>query len=592
MMRTLILHCLSLSGICAPLAAAPFAASIQADAHVVFSIRDTSELFESWQEHPVADVFADESLQAFFKPLFADEDRAVPGFTEVMEAEFGLTWEQLVELMPGQVAMMLYNLPDLVLQGVERPDLAMIAEFSGSPKRLNELMRIQFERNARAQKEINPLVEHEMIEATFMGETLYFDETFDGQATYIEDGYALVDGIFILATPEERLRSMVEAVKLGPSAALADCSAYQRVREESGRGDVALYFNLESLLPPLNRALQDVATGGLALFGVSGQSLNAALALDALEAFGVGFDMVDEGILSYSSIVYREKAGLMRLLAHAGGELPDAAYVPEKVLSSSVTLFDPSAMLANLESILGTASPTVLPLIDIQLRTIQARTGVDFRAALLENFAQEVVTLSVLADDLRGASARLHPDQLFVLTIRDAEALSGALEALKDLIPGARAQIETIDFGGETIHRIKGLTDPSMPDAPASDFSFVITRRKLLINVGRVGLLQQVLSAMQTQKSGFWQLPETEALFEAIERPGAIARSYHDLGAVIAPLLHSMAQASGLAGEARALDASQMPEDLYLPWHVVSESNEAPDGLFTRSFILRKESAE
>ena len=241
---------------------------------------------------------------------------------------------------------------------------------------------------------------------------------------------------------------------------------------------------------------------------------------------------------------------------------------------------------------LGAASPSALPLLDIQLQNMKAQTGVDLRASLLQNFGAEMVTLSVLSEDLGGSAALMQPDQLFVLKVNDAEALSGAIEALKDIVPGARAQIETQEFEGETIHIIKGQPDPMMPDAPIVDFGYVITRTNLIISVGRIGLLQQALTAMQSQNSGFWQLAETEALFERIERPDPITRSYYDLGSIVVPLLHSMAQASQMAGEGMALDATKIPENLDLAWHVVTESSEAADGLYTRSIILKKEVAE
>ena len=135
------------------------------------------------------------------------------GFTEVLKDEFGLSYDELFELFPGQASVALYNLSEQVLNEEDSQEIVLLAEFSGDAERLNELMQVQFIRNAEAQQALNPLVEHEMVEEYFMGETLYFDETFDGETTYVEDGYALVDGIMILAAPESRLRETVEWIK-------------------------------------------------------------------------------------------------------------------------------------------------------------------------------------------------------------------------------------------------------------------------------------------------------------------------------------------------------------------------------------------
>lgn len=557
---------------------------------MVLTLRDISEIRESWQDHPIAEILADDSLLAFFEPIIKSTSAdGEPGFTDVMKNDFGLTWEDLFELLPGQFSLAIYNMPELILKQDDNPDIAILAEFSSSEERLNELMQVQFERNAKAQEKFNPLIEHEMIEETFMGETLYFDETFDGEKTYVEDGYALVDGVFILATPEDRMRTIVEAIKVGSDDSLASNSAYQRAREESGRGDFSIYLNFESLMPPLNQALQQKAVQSLAMFGVSAQGFNTALALEELQALSFEFDLVDNGLMFYNSVVYREKAGLMKLMAYADGELPKAPYVPEKIFSSAVTRFDPGAMLDSLEFILSTASPGAMPLLDIHLQNFKNQSGLDMRAAILDNFDPEMVTLSLLPGDSQSASSMIEPEQLFVFSIKDSQALSDAVEILKDMMPGARAQIRTLEYEGETIHTIPGAEDPSVPDAPVMDVSFVVTRGHFIFSIGRVGLVQQVLTAMQTQDSGFWQLPEIEALFERIERPDAVARSYYDFGAIILPLLSSMVDASRYAQTGLAFDPNKIPSDLQLDWHFITETSEAPDGFYTRSIMLRKE---
>src|SRR5690606_30895349 len=127
-------------------------------------------------------------------------------FTEVMQNEFGLTYDELFALFPGEAVFAIYNMVELLMGKTELPEGVLLGAYAGDEAKLHELMNIQFKRNAKAQAEKNPLVEHTMIQETFMGETLHFDETYDGEKTYIEDGYALVDGIFILGRPEARLR--------------------------------------------------------------------------------------------------------------------------------------------------------------------------------------------------------------------------------------------------------------------------------------------------------------------------------------------------------------------------------------------------
>lgn len=568
---------------------------ITSDADVMFSVRDISGLRDAWSEHPLAQDFSEASLTEIFGPLFgrpADADSGA-GFQERLE-EFGLDEEALFELFADQAAVVLYNLPELILQEADRPDLAILADFSGSPERLDELMQIQFERNAKAQREVNPAIEHEMVEERFMGETLHFDEVFDGERTYIEDGYALVDGIFILAGPEERLRTMVESVKLGGDRQIAENLAYQRAREESGPVDLMLYANLEATLPTLNEALLEKAMeGGMAMFGVSGKSLEAALSLQALKAFYIDCDIGEDSIQSFSGILYREKAGLLQLLAYEQGVLPPANFVPEGILSSTVARFDLSEMFGRLEALLGVASPSTPALINIQVQQVKTKTGVDLRSAFLENFGSEFVSFSIMPDDRSGDDVFAPAQQAYVIEIKDAAALSGALEAMKDMVPGVRGQIKTRDFQGETIHTFPGITNSSSPDATGYDFSYAVTRTHLVYSIGRAGLIQGVLTSMQSQDSGFWQMEETQMMVDRIAKPGVVSRAYTDFGQVVVALLETISGASALSGNAGAWeDPASMPSYRDLPWHMLTETYEARDGIFSEMLLVRQEGAQ
>lgn len=574
--------------------AAPLNSHLDASVDLHVSFRSLAETRTDWEAHSLAELVADPELQKFFAPLMEDADASEEErFTAVMENEFGLTWDEVFELLPGQITLSLFNMPELILQRDERPELVIMAEYAGDAEQLAALMQVQFERNAAAQKEINPKVEHVMIEESFMGETLHLDETFDGEQTYIEDGYALVDGIFILATPETRLRSAIEAIKAGPKSPLVDTIAYQRAREEGGRGDFSVYLNLASLLPPLNEALLEQAmAGGAAMFGLSGKSLDAALSLESMQALFFDVDLVEAGLSAYSGLLYREKAGLLSLLAYKAGPLPQAEYVPADIYSTSVSTIDLGAMLSQLETLLAGASPTLPPMIDMQLQNVRTQTGVDLRSAILENFGDSMVSLAALPDDQRGAAALVQPEQVIVVGVRDTAALSGAIEALTDLVPGARDQIEVQRFAGQTIHTIRGQPDPNMPDVQANNVSYVITRSHFIFNTGDASLLKEVLTRMESGATGFWQQASTELLFEPIARNRAVSRSYADLEKVVEPLFQMIVQTSQFGMGDKPFKASDIPTGLRVPFVGVSEMNEATDGFFIRSLMINREAAK
>ena len=585
--------CACVSGAAA--SAVPFQDIVGEDAEFFCTVRSLSETRAQWATHPIAALFEDEELLAFFDAIKGDdtlEDGGSAdepsGFTEVMEDVFGLSYDELFELFPGQASLAFYNLSEQALGQAERQEMVLMAEFSGDAARLDALMQIQFERNMAAHQAINPVVEHEMIEESFMGETLYFDETFDGVATYIEDGYAFVDGIVVLAVPESRLRAAVESIKEGASAPIADSAAYQRSREEGGRGDFGVYANLEHLMPTLDRALiEHSAVNKLAMFGVNAQSLDSALSLESLQALYVDFDLIDSGMLSHYGLIYCEKLGFLSLMSYANTALPEARYVAEGALSSSISTFDCSVMLANLERLLTSASPTLSPLIDMQLQIAKAKTGVDLRAALIDNIGSQTVSLSVLPEAHLDDSEIVEPQQLFVIEVKDAQALAQGIEAFKDLAPSLRAMIEEQMYEGQTIYTIRDSGEPDMEDA--GTVSYVILRSSLIVNVGELGLLHKVLTRMSEGDEGLWQSAETEELFERIERPNAVTRSFVNAELMVEPLFESLLQVAELSGLMEDMSKAKIPSGLDTAYRMISELNEAADGFFGRTLIIKSE---
>lgn len=594
-MNKLLLTCVCMCVSGAAVSALPFQEIIGEDAEFFCTVRSLSETRAQWATHPIAALFEDAELLAFFDAMKSDdtlEDGGSAdepaGFTEVMEDVFGLSYDELFELFPGQASLAFYNLSGQVLGQAESEEMVLMVEFSGDAARLDTLMKIQFERNMAAHQAINPLVEHELIEESFMGETLYFDETFNGVVTYIEDGYALVDGIVVLAAPESRLRAAVESIKEGASAPIADSAVYQRSREQGGRGDFGVYSNLEKLMPTLNRALiAHPAVNNLAIFGVTAQSLDSALSLESLQALYVDFDLIDSGLLSHYGLIYREKLGFLSLMSYANTALPEAHYVAEGALSSSISTFDCSAMLANFERLLTSASPTLPPLIDMQLQIAKAKTGVDLRAALLDNFGSQTVSLSVLPEAHLDNSEIADPQQLFVIEVKDAQALAQAIEAFKDLAPSLRAMIEEQMYEGQTIYTIRDSGEPDIQNG--NTVSYALLRSSLIVNVGELGLLHKVLTRMSEGGEGLWQSAETEELFERIERPNAVTRSFVNAELMVEPLFESLLQMAELSGLMEDMSKAEIPSRLDSAYRMISELNEAPDGFFGRTLIIKSE---
>ena len=112
------------------------------------------------------------------------------------------------------------------------------------------------------------------------------------------------------------------------------------------------------------------------------------------------------------------------------------------------------------------------------------------------------------------------------------------------------------------------------------------------MSVGSVGLLHKVLSRMSDGSDGLWQSPEVEGLFERIERPNAVTRSFVNAEQMIKPFFQSLLQAGEMSGFSGHMSADQIPSSLNASYRLISEVNEAPDGLFGRTLIIKSEESE
>ncbi|GEM_PF-358026 len=584
--------------------AKPFPEIVGADAYALFHLESVPSIQGKWDDNSIVSWFEGEPFQQILSALKIDsksEASEDPDFKMILQDEFGITEEELLEFFPGQLAFAVYGMGSVfegsVSGGGTQQDFAMMAEFSGTKERLDELMQIQFDRNGRSQAELNGLIEHEMIEELFMGETLHFDKRFDGENSVIEDGYALVDGIVLLATPESRLRLMVEAIKEGPSKSFASTTVFRRSTEMDQEAcDVSVYLNFSSFFPNLiDRIFDKNAEATLAMAGTTVASLRTVLALDVIDGFFLHSSLQDDGLSFAGGLVYEKKKGLLKLLSYGSGELPEALYVPTGVSYTSVSLFDLSLMLSELETMLSELSPSMVGLLDMQLSSIQANTGADIRASLLENFGAELVSigsLGGLSDSGAASSIVGSQEELYVFGIKDAESLSLTIEAMKDMYPGARDMIRVREHAGHTIYTFEAPTDPLMQLGESQNFSYVVTRSKLFMNKGGIGLLQEVLNRMEVEEAGLWQGATAVDLFSRIERSNPVARSFVDLGKIA----EMFSEADDMTGFLQNLGVEI--ETLHElgqsagAFKLISEMNEVSDGFFFRSLIVESEASQ
>ena len=109
------------------------------------------------------------------------------------------------------------------------------------------------------------------------------------------------------------------------------------------------------------------------------------------------------------------------------------------------------------------------------------------------------------------------------------------------------------------------------------------------MNIGEVGLLHKVLSRMSDGSEGLWQSAETEQLFERIERPNAVTRSFVNAEMMVEPFFESLLQVVELGGWMEDTSKVKIPSGLDTAYRMIYELNEAADGFFGRTLIIKSE---
>lgn len=573
------------------LQAKPFDRIIDAGSDVTLMVENVTELHEALESHPFRDFLEAEGSAHLFEIFLsgADEDEA-SSFLKVAEERFGLDAEELLALFPGQISLSLDSIIEMFEGELERPDVLIMAEFSGDASRMNELMQIQFEHNAAEQKKANPLVEHQMIERSFLGETLYLDETFDGEQTYIEDGYALVDGIFILASPVARLESTVEAIKSGNEAALARDSHYLRSQEMSADASIQVYCNLRSLLAPLEAILANVQNaGGLAYLGVSPDRIWTALGLEYWDALWLSVELIDDGARVSSGLQYTEKQGLLQLMAYTSEALPEAPYVPESAMMSSLSCFSISEMFVAFERFVNQLSPNLGQMLNLQLLNLQSRTGVDFRSGFLNNFGTSIVSYMVSPVPQSNELSVPQASTIYVFDVPNTQLMGQVIDGLLSMSPPLKSMMTEEAFAGETIHSYRIPNNPNMAELQTA-FSYVLTRSQWIVCSGPVAELRSLLSRRsEPETGGFWQRDDIVEAMDRLNVAEPVGQLAYDLSVAGDYLIQSLLYfRQHLPQPKNGMPAVHQVELFEAPFLLVSQTDEADDGIFSHSLILHK----
>ncbi len=564
--------------------------ALPADSLGYFKINGLRRIVEETKEHPVVELWKDRDVQRFFRPLLeeAEEGEILNEFTE----ELDVTSEELLEYFPGQLVVALPSeLPEEDGEGEEPPvEMLYLTEYGGSLGTLRDMI----ESSARFDSEAEGN-QHRILEEKYLEARLFLEEVTEGDQVRFARGYALLDGIVVLASRIELLKETVARLSVGSSEdSLTESGSYRRFKDRVGDSDLEAYFNLEGLMKEIReQVLKEERNAQPSFFGVSAQKVLDILALDVLEGIFLSINLDADETTIDAGLLYSEKRGLIRLLAYREGKLTRPEFVPEDALTAGVSLFSLREFWVSLEELVFKASPMLAGLYHGALEQMNANLGVDLRSNLIDNIGDEIVAYSGIGKGrvAEKDSGLENLSSVVAVAIRDRKGFEIALEALKSTFGGGAELFDEREYLDNIIYTQKARWGGGDGDSDAPEFAYALTDRYLLIGIGSTTLLEEALVRLRDPGKSIWQ---NRDLAEAMRRlgDGGVDVRYQDFGALLNSLfvtLVNLQERIPNRGENNEIcDPTAIPRNLEFPYFLLSLIYSEDTGLFGKSLLLKK----
>ncbi|MFP4357935.1 MAG: hypothetical protein ACLFSZ_05800 [Puniceicoccaceae bacterium] len=554
---------------------------------------DLPTLDRNFDESAFGALLENEELRKSIFPETGDADAG--GAAGLFGEEAKEQWERYGHFFDGGLAVAI-TLPEIDWESADwedfegRDHFAIIAGFSGSEEDLAGFLEPWSDERPG---NLLPGQEGHGFDEEFMGHNLRIEEvTSEDGGLVRRNGWALVNGTAVLAQPVEYLRDAVARIA-DPSegGSLAGVDRFLDVRGRAGESDLLLFVNLGLLAEfgrgPFEKGMASaMAEPGANPLDISPEGVFEALGLDALRTFHLSATFGADRSVVEGGLFYREKKGLLHLLAHGDGPIPLSSLAPGNPLSTSVGRARWADAWLGVKEMLAEISPGLPMMIDMTRNNLLQSTGVDFERSLIGGLGEELVAYTASRDAAApGGDGPPEVDSVVAFELSDPAGFVLALEGIKGMF-GADAFFDKKDFEGAAIHTSK----TPMPGDPQAFFSYAIAGDLFLIGTGKDGLLEGAVARWKEGGSGFWNRPEVRDLLAELP-DGAVGASYADLGSMIGEMVAALALLREVRSEGSAAEADAYPgsgEDLF-PHFVFSGQFLEENGFFFESLILPKE---
>lgn len=399
------------------------------------AVPQSARLSEDYRQSHLARFLENEEIRPFADSLLKwwkrrknDGVRGEPSWNELLRQMWGLSIDELWDLLGGPLSLAVYDLPfneehklDLVLS-LGSPDAKKL---SGAVAKLKAAAKQQGANLAEGEFKHQGTTVHEVALDDFK---LY---------------HALVGNTLVVTTDQERIETIISAFGDQEFAGLREDPAFKGARARvaaENRHFLLMHLNLSGVLKKFRKEVGDETLGVLETLGLRDIASVAA---------SVGYDgpYVRE---RYALLTSRQDRGILKFLAGGTPADPSAKWVPSGALAYSHFGLN----LAELYDVVRAAAK-VSPGFEEQfargLKEYEDRLGVGLRQVF------ETVGASWTAYSAFPAAGGSYPDSLYVVSLKDPAAFEAALERIAR---DAKFPVEETTFRGQKIRWVTIGFDP------------------------------------------------------------------------------------------------------------------------------------
>lgn len=561
MMMTLVRRtALFAAGLClwgsAVHAAPPLARLIPEDAAVVMTLRRAPEFVKSMKASPLGLTIADEQVRRFFAPALArmNWESLRSGFKD----KTGVEWEEMLGWVEGDVMLSLNDFSFLLDPKTQHlPPMVLAMELgANAPKMAQVLTQLP----ARDVESGRATVETE----TFGGVTLHIvqytrdpaaetatPEPVPGQEPVAPRDpapsvWAVVDGVIVASAQTDAVKAIIDAIQRGGvDAPLERAARWVRLQQRADNPAFSLVVHVPAILPALQEAIDTQANAKRPNpFGLDMSRLLSTLGLDAWGDLYLTLRTDAEGTVNHYGLTATESRGLLKLLEPSEGTFAKPTWLPAQWTSVGTFRFSLKNAYQGLEEMLRTLSPALEGVVQGQVASINKQLGLDVKRDFFGSFGDDLLQVQFAPDLVRGKV----PDQLYGVSLTNAEQFTRAMEGLKKLGgPAMEKLLEKREYLG---HAIYSFATPAPDGGSASGMSYVVTDRWFLFNIGGAAPIEAALQGMAGQGQSFWEKPEVRAALATVPDT-ATGFQYQDVAVLLAAMF------DGLAGPAKATTGTE-----------------------------------